>query len=98
MRIECVRVAVRDNSVTKTRMKKMDLPGMAFLVVDVILVAYVGLLIYGYNLTSQACFDTEPPSGPMQHVAFHPVSRERCQHRSDPVEWLVVAVESIVGK
>lgn len=69
-------------------MKNTALAASAFLAVDIFLIVYIAMLVYGFSMTSGACKALHGESRATSELAgFKAV----CEHQTDPVSWLTLA-------
>jgi hypothetical protein len=69
-------------------MKNTALAASAFLAVDVFLVAYIAMLVYGFSITSGACKALQGESAAIAELAD---LKSVCKQQTDPVSWLTLA-------
>jgi hypothetical protein len=69
-------------------MKNTALAASAFLAVDVFLVAYIAMLVYGFSIASGACKALQGKSAAIAELVD---LKTVCEQQTDPVSWLTLA-------
>lgn len=69
-------------------MKNTALAASAFVAVDVFLVVYIAMLIYGFSITAGACKALKADTTGVTELAD---LKAVCRKQADPVSWLTLA-------